>query len=191
MSSQGADSDAELVRRCRTGDQSAWAGLVQRYQRLVYAIVMRMGFDEHDSADVFQTVFTRLLDHLPRISDPERLQAWIVTTARREALLRLKRSRRTVSMTRPEDEEDAEGVEWDIADEAPLPEDALAEVQQQHQVRNALDRMDERCRSLLLLLFGEGERQPYEFIATTLGISVGSIGPTRARCLDKLRKLVE
>ena len=81
--------------RCRRGDAAAWAVLVQRYQRLVYAIVTRMGLDEHGAADVFQTVFARLVQHLPRIADPSRLQAWIVTTAKREALLQRKRGQRT------------------------------------------------------------------------------------------------
>ena len=81
------EDDAALVARCLRGEARAWAALVQRYQRLVYAIVRRIGLDEHAAADVFQTVFARLVQHLPRIADPHRLQAWIVTTAKREALL--------------------------------------------------------------------------------------------------------
>jgi RNA polymerase sigma factor (sigma-70 family) len=79
-------NDAQLVARCLAGDDRAWALLVQRYQRLVYSIVNRMGLDEHTAADVFQTVFARLLEQLPRINDPSRLQAWIVTSSKREAL---------------------------------------------------------------------------------------------------------
>ena len=186
-----AEDDAALVARCRRGEGKAWEVLVRRYQRLVFAIVRRVGLDEHMAADVFQTVFARLVTHLPRIADPQRLQAWIVTTAKREALLALRRGRRTVSMTRGDDD-DGEAAEWDIADDAPLPEDALADLQQQDLVRRALDRLEERCRELLQMLFrDDDDKLPYEEVARRLGMAVGSIGATRARCLAKLRQLVE
>lgn len=181
-------SDAELIERCRQGDARAWAPLVRRYQRLVYAIVGRTGLDDHAAADVFQTVFSRLVQHLPRISQPERLQAWIVTTAKREALLARSIGRRTVSMT-PESEDDPA---FDVADETPLAEDALSDLQQQHRLRRALDALDGRCRDLLQMLFADDDERPgYDDIGRRLGMPVGSIGPTRARCLGKLRKLVE
>src|SRR5262249_39358288 len=157
---------------------------VHRYQRLVYTIVLRMGIDEHGAADVFQTVFARLIAHLKRIEDPNRLQAWIVTTAKREALLQRERAQRTVSMTRP-DESGEEPIGSDIADEALLPDEALAALEQQNQLRNAMNRLDERCRALLLVLFRDSDEKPaYDDIARELGMPVGSIGPTRSRCLD-------
>lgn len=184
------DDDAALVARCQAGDGRAWADLVRRYQRLVFAIVQRMGLDEHTAADVFQTVFARLIEHLPRIADPSRLQAWIVTTAKREGLLLRSRGQRHVSMTRSEEGTD-DGAEWDLADESPIAEEALADLQQTHQVREALERLDQRCRTLLTLLFrDEDDLLSYEDVARRLSTSVGSIGPTRARCLDKLRRLV-
>lgn len=185
------EDDAALVACCVRGDGAAWSLLVQRYQRLVYAVVRRIGLDEHGAADVFQTVFARLVEHLPRIADPSRLQAWIVTTAKREALMQRRRGQRTVSMTRADDSDDQASGEWDLADETPIAEDALDELQQLNQLRNALDRLDERCRELLLLLFREeDDRLSYDDVARRLGTSVGSIGPTRSRCLDKLRRLV-
>lgn len=185
------DDDAALVARCRQGDGSAWQALVMRYQRLVYAIVRRMGDDEHAAADVFQTVFSRLLQHLPKLADPSRLQAWIVTTAKREALLQRRRAQRTVSMHRNSDDGEA-APDWEPADEADGPEQQLDELQQLHAVRLALDRMDERCRNLLGLLFNDAdERVPYDEVARRLGLPVGSIGPTRARCLGKLRGLLQ
>ena len=184
------EDDAALVARCLRGDASAWNALVQRYQRLVYTIVRRIGLDEHGAADVFQTVFSRLIQHLPRIADPQRLQAWIVTTAKREALLQRKLGQRTVSTTRADDSMD-DGGDWDLPDESPIAEEALADLQQANQVRNALDRLDVRCRELLMLLFREDDdRVAYDEVARRMGISVGSIGPTRARCLDKLKAFV-
>ncbi len=192
------EDDAALVARCRRGDGAAWELLVRRYQRLVYAIVRRMRLDEHAAADVFQTVFARLVEHLPKIADPNRLQAWLVTTAKRESLLVLHRAKRTVSMTRSDagtegaDDSGGGAGEYDIADDALLPEEALADLQQLDGLRRAMDRLEERCRTLLTLLFrDEDDKVPYDEIGRRLGISVGSIGPTRARCLGKLRELVE
>ena len=184
------EDDASLVARCLRNEAPAWAALVQRYQRLVYAVARRVGMDEHGAADVFQTVFTRLVQHLPRIQDPTRLQAWIVTTAKREAILQRQRGQRTVSMTQADDALE-EAAEWDLADDSPIAEEALADLQQLNQLRGALDRLDVRCRDLLLLLFrDEDDKLSYDEVARRMGSTVGSIGPTRARCLDKLRKFV-
>ena len=185
--------DATLVARCRNGEAAAWTLLVHRYQRLVYAIVTRIGLDAHVAADVFQTVFARLVEQLPRIADPSRLQAWIVTTAKREALLQRRLGSRALSMTRDDDDDGNEGAvpEWDVADDAPLPEEQLDELQQVHRLRLGLERLDARCRDLLRLLFADPEDTPaYEEVARRMDMPVGSIGPTRARCVAKLRQLV-
>jgi RNA polymerase sigma factor (sigma-70 family) len=178
--------DAVLVAACLRGESKAWEALVRRYQRLVYAIVRRIGMDEHMAADVFQTVFARLLTHLPRIADPSRLQAWIVTTAKREALLQRQRGQRNVSI----DVESEDGSRtWDFADSAPLAEDALDDLQQLNRVRIGLDQLDERCRRLLEMLFNDDDTPlAYDAMARSLNMAVGSIGPTRARCLGKLRQ---
>jgi RNA polymerase sigma factor (sigma-70 family) len=183
------EADAQLVARCRAGESDAWTVLVHRYQRLVYAVVRRAGHDEHTAADVFQTVFSRLIEHLPKLAQPDRLQAWIVTTAKREALRARERARRQVSLT-PEDE-DSPSLADHLADDSPLAEDALSELQQLDLLRRGLERLDERCRDLLTLVFrDEDEHLPYDEVGRRLGLPTGSIGPTRSRCLDKLRKLV-
>jgi RNA polymerase sigma factor (sigma-70 family) len=181
------DDDARLVARCRAGDGRAWDALVQRYQRLVYVIVGRGGLDEHAAADVFQTVFTRLVQHLPRLTQPDRLQAWIVTTAKRELWLASQRGRRSVSLAPAGDD----GPEHDLVDETPGAEDRLAQWQELNRLRAAMDRLDERCRRLIGLLFrDEDERVGYDEVARSMAMPVGSIGPTRARCLAKLRQLL-
>ena len=185
------DDDASLVARCLQGEAAAWALLVRRYQRLVYAIVMRAGLDEHAAADVFQTVFARLLPFLPQLKQPERLRAWIVTTAKREALRVRHVGTRTVSMSAADDAP-GEGLEDTLPDDSPLAEDALSALQQLDLLRAGLDRLDSRCRDLLMLLFGDDEERPaYDEVARRLAMPVGSIGPTRARCLGKLRALVD
>jgi RNA polymerase sigma factor (sigma-70 family) len=182
------EDDASLASRCVRGEAAAWTALVQRYQRLVYAIARRAGLDDHAVADVFQTVFARLVEHLPRIRQSDRLQAWIVTTAKREAISQHRRAKMTVSMTPASDDEDA--TQWDIADESPLPEDVLIELQQLDLLRKALEALDGRCRDLLTMLFRDrDEAIPYDEVARLMGMPVGSIGPTRARCLDKLRTI--
>jgi RNA polymerase sigma factor (sigma-70 family) len=185
------DDDAALVARCKAGEASAWVALVRRYQRLVYGIAMRIGLDEHAAADVLQAVFSRLLEHLARLTQPDRLHAWVVTTAKREALRTRTLAQRTVSLTLPEHAEE-DSAEYQVADLATLTEDALSEVQQFEHLQRGLERMDTRCRDLLLALFAdEAQAQSYDQIARRLGMPVGSLGPTRARCLGKLRKLLE
>ena len=186
------DDDSTLIERCRAGDASAWGLLVARYQRLVYAIVTRMGLDEHAAADVFQVVFEKLMKHLPGLREPGRLQAWIVTTAKREGLAARRQAQRTVSMSRPDEADPEAHDEWDIADESPRAEQLLDELQQLHRLRLGFDRLDERCRELLSLVFrDEDDHLGYDEVSRRLGLPVGSIGPTRSRCLGKLRKLLE
>jgi RNA polymerase sigma factor (sigma-70 family) len=187
-----SEDDAALITRCRNGDAQAWAALVHRYQRLVYAIVRRIGADEHAAADIFQTVFARLLEHLPGLTQPERLQAWIVTTTKREALRSRHVAQRTVSLTRTDDDGDAVVFEDSLPDPAPLTEAALDHLQQLDLLRDGLERLDKRCRDLLTLLFSDDDaRAAYDEVARRLAVPVGSIGPTRSRCLAKLRRLVE
>ena len=190
MSEASPLTDAALVERCRAGDATARAALVRRFQRLVYANAMRAGLDEHAAADVFQTVFSRLLAHLPRLAQAERVRAWVVTTAKREALHQRRLAQRHPSLTRADDAE-GESPEDRLADESPLAEDALASLQQLDLLRAGLDSLDQRCRDLLLLLFNDDDAAPvYDEVARCLAMPVGSIGPTRARCLGKLRKLM-
>lgn len=178
--------DRALLDRCRAGDQLAWEALVTRYQRLVYSVPRRAGLGEEAAADVFQQVFTTLVEHIGRIEQPERLSAWLVTTARRESW-RVGRKDRAQAATRDINDEDAAT----IPDDEPLPQDQLQRLEEQHAVRLALDSLDERCRTLLRLLYYAVEPPPYTVIAKELGTRAGSIGPTRARCLEKLRRLLE
>jgi RNA polymerase sigma factor (sigma-70 family) len=175
-------SDEELLRACRRGDEAAWEALVRRYQRLVYAVPRRAGLDEDAAADVFQDVFATLLENVESIEQPSRLHAWLVTTARRKTWVTIKGARRTRPI-----EGDEEGDEVSsIPDEGLLPDETLAQLEEQHFVRAALAELDERCRRLLTMLFCRADAPPYSEIAAALGTSEGSIGPTRARCLKKL-----
>lgn len=181
--------DAALVAACRRGDVGAWERMVRRFERLIYTVPRRAGLAADDAADVFQTVFQRLHEHLESLNRPDRVQAWLVTTARRETLRLLGLRRNAVPLGGPATDENEDVV--DLADPDPLPEQVLDELQQHHRVRLVLQRLDDRCRSLLGLLYGAEEPPAYTEIAVQLGVPIGSIGPTRARCLAKLRTLFE
>lgn len=186
-------SDRELIERCREGHQAAWSTLVRRYQRLIYTVPRRAGLSEDQAADVFQACFEKLYQHLHRIEDAERVRAWLVTTARRETLRLLEQARRVVDLApaRGEDGDD-EGDPLDrFADPNPLPETLLGELQEHDRLRRALDLIDPRSRQLLEMLFLEEHPLPYAEIAARLGIAEGSIGPTRARSLTKLREALK
>ena len=184
IAEETARSDEQLLAGCRRGEEGAWEALVLRYQRLIYTIPRRAGLDEDAAAEVFQDVFTTLLESIDSIEQPSRLQAWLVTTAKRKTWRVVGRAK----ALRPFASEDEEGADelYDLADEGLLPDEALTRLEEQHLVRAALGELGDRCRTLLQMLFYAAEPPPYSEIAAALGTSEGSIGPTRARCLKKL-----
>jgi RNA polymerase sigma factor (sigma-70 family) len=177
-------SDEALVSACRRGDEAAWETLIRRYQRLVYTVPRRAGLDEQLSADVFQSVFVKLVEKLDQLDQPARVSAWLVTAARRETW-RVSRAARLQGVQLDEDDE-----RFDIPDERPIPEDMMIHLEQQHLVRLAVNSLDERCCTLLTLLFYQADPASYAEIAAAIGASEGSIGPTRGRCLAKLLRLL-
>jgi RNA polymerase sigma factor (sigma-70 family) len=182
-------SDKTLVLACRRGDEGAWEALIKRYQRLIYSIPRRAGLDEEISSDVFQNVFAILIEKLDGIEQPERIQAWLVTTARREtwrAILRRKDSLSSLA-----NDEDTEDKATEIADAAPLQDEVLLRLESQHNIRLAVESLDERCHKLINLLFYRPDPPPYSEVAAALNLPEGSVGPTRARCLQKLMRLLE
>jgi RNA polymerase sigma factor (sigma-70 family) len=183
-------SDQDLVRECLAGRQAAWSTLVRRFQRLIYTVPRRAGLSDDEAADVFQMTFVRLHEHLARIDDPARLKAWLVTTAKRETLRHLQLASRKVSLPTPGDDGDEDPMDQ-LADPSPLPESLLADLQQHDLLRQAVDRLDPRSRQFVELLFLQDEPLPYQEIASRLQIAEGSIGPTRARVLEKLRTLLK
>ena len=181
-------SDEALVQSCRRGDAAAWEMLITRYQRLLYSIPRRAGLDEDQCAEVFQHVFQKLIEKLNSIEQPERIKAWLVTTAQREAW-RLKRYERAVGSLIGGDDQ-SEDSDNDTPDDMPLPDELIVRLEEQQQVRSALAELDDRCRKLLTLLFYRLDTPSYAEIATTLHMTESSIGPTRARCLQKLHRLL-
>lgn len=178
--------DEALVAACRQGDAAAWETLVSRYQRLIYSIPRRAGLDAQQCEDVFQHVFTTLLTHLDRLEQPDRVRAWLVTTARYETWRVSRKARTAISW--PTDEEGQERL--DLPHDVPLPIEVVEQMEEQHVVRLAMSQLKERCRRLLTLLYYRLDSPSYAEIAAKLGMPEGSVGPTRARCLQKLRDLL-
>jgi RNA polymerase sigma factor (sigma-70 family) len=181
-------SDEALVLACRRGDASAWEALVGRYQRLVYAIPRRAGLDRDQSADVCQRVFAILVEKIDQIEQPTRIGAWLATAAKRESW-RISQREQTSIATKHLATENQPGEE--PLDDMLLPDEELLRLEEQHTVRLAVAQLDDRCRQLLILLFYRPEAPPYAEVAAALGMSEGSIGPTRARCLLKLRHILD
>ena len=181
-------SDAALVEACRQGNEAAWEVLVNRFRRLVFTIPRRAGLDAEQSADVFQRVFELLVGRLDELEQPERVGAWLATAAKHETW-RIGRRQATVKARTAAP--DREGVELEVRDTDPLPEQTLVHAEEQALVRASVDRLDDRCRQLLDLLFYRAEPLPYAQVAVEVGIAEGSIGPIRARCLERLKRLLD
>ena len=179
-------TDKELVMSCRQGNESSWAALVDRYQRLVYAVPRRAGLNEDQAGEVFQEVFVTLFEKMNEINEPDRLHAWLVTTARRKTWRLLSKERSRQSLQTGDDDEALV-----VVDDSPLPDEALVRLEEQHRIRTALAGLDDRCQQLLTMLYYQTETPPYSEIAAILGTPEGSIGPTRARCFKKLLKLLD
>lgn len=172
-------SDAELISRCLADDQDAWRRLVERYSSLVHSIPRRYGLAGADVEDVFQTVFARLVRRLPLLRDHSRVAVWLIQTATRETWRVRNRGRRSTQF---------DAATTDLA----APEDpSLGDVEAEQHVRDAMQELDLRCRQLLTALFSESPRPSYDDVAERLGIPVGSLGPTRSRCLEKLGRLLQ
>jgi RNA polymerase sigma factor (sigma-70 family) len=170
---------AKLVVAASDGDQAAWNELVERFSGLVWHVARSHRLGDSDAADVSQTVWLRLVESLPRLREPAAVGGWLATTTRHECLRVLRRSDR-------EQPGDYDTIE-DIPSQDASPEAVVQLAEDRHLVRRALDRLSDRCRTLLHALAYSPD-ESYADISAALGMPVGSIGPTRSRCLQQLRR---
>jgi len=174
---------AVLLAQAAGGDQRAWDALVEQHSRLLWAVARSYRLDQADAADVVQTTWLRLVEHLSRIEDPSRLVGWLVTTTRRECLRVLRRSGRERLVS-------ADDGALDLVDETVEPLDTrLINDERNAELWRAFGRLPERCQRLLRIAVAMPKA--YDEVSAVLGMPVGSIGPTRARCLARLRTLVD
>ena len=167
--------ETALIERCIRGDQEAWHELVNRYQRLVHSIARLLCPAREDVSDIFQQVWLELYQQLPQLRNVEALPGWLSTVTRRRAYA-LIRSR--------------QGLE-PIDEDTPDHSEGLRHVEHEHMIERSLDQLPDRCRTLINFLYFDVKEPSYSEISAAMGIPEASIGPTRARCLEKLRKLID
>ncbi len=181
---EAAPFDAALmVQRAAQGDQRAWERLVGQYARLIWATTRDFKLSESDAADVVQATWLRLLEHIDRLEHPARVGSWLVTTARNECLRSLNARKRLVLV------QDEVTLKGDVIGEPEIDERLLAS-ERAEAVRKALSHLPSRWQRLLELLMADPP-VTYAEISERLGLPVGSIGPTRGRCLETLRGLLQ
>ena len=186
-----------LVKRCLSGDANAWQQLVNRYARLVHSIPVRHGLTPDEVNDVGQEVFLALAQYLHQIEDPEKLPSWLITTARRFSWRAIQK-RRNESTGEHSDisEEQALTATKDLQAQPvfakmPSMNELLEGWNRQELLAQAMEQLQERCRRLLSMLFLDAAEPSYEEISNQTGLPKGSIGPTRIRCLQQLRVILE
>lgn len=175
-----------LVREAAEGDQQAWNALVDRFSGLLWSITRRYWLSEADAADVYQMTWLKLLENLGSIKDPTRLPGWLSTTCQRECLALLRRAGRTVPVS---------DTSFLDARSTPAegPDHPIMVTNAYRALWLAYGQLNDRCQQLLWVLIADAEDGPpsYQSAAASLGMPVGSLGPTRARCLDRLRLLLD
>jgi RNA polymerase sigma factor (sigma-70 family) len=173
----------QLVRRAAGGDRWAWECLVGQYARIIWAVTRDFRLPESDAADVFQVTWLRLLEHIDRLDHPARVGSWLAVTARHECL-RSVAARKKVVLVHDDGELKGDGAHEPEIDERILSDERA------RAVRDALSRLPDQWQRLLHLLMADPPAS-YAEISDQLGVPVGSIGPTRGRCLERLRVLLE
>ncbi|MFI5908269.1 RNA polymerase sigma factor [Dactylosporangium sp. NPDC051541] len=171
--------DATLVKLLRDGDAEAWDVLTHRYSGRLWAIARALRLNEPDAADVVQTAWLRLLEHVQRLREPEHVGSWLATTVRHECLRTLRRRDRAAP---------AELLDG-LPDDGDEPDGRLLRDERSTALWRALRALDVRCQTLLRVLMAE-PAPAYQDVAAALDMQIGSIGPTRKRCLAKLRGLL-
>ncbi len=178
------ESDYDLIVACRNKDTHAWERLLDKYQRLVFSIPLNYGLSHDDAADITQLTFTILLQSAETLREDSNLGAWLATIARRHTWRLLERYRREPTIY---DIEVIRGLGWNN----PSTTDALERWEVLEWLHTSLTRLDDRCHKLIIALYFDPQQASYSEIAERLGIPVGCIGPTRARCLKRLKKMLE
>jgi RNA polymerase sigma factor (sigma-70 family) len=175
--------DRDLILDCRNGDLDAWQSLLDRYERLVFSVPRRYGLSREDAADITQLTFTILFQSMDTLSEDSTLGAWLTTVARRHTWRRLDRKRR----------EDA-GWYGSSGEKIPMLADTGTDDVERWELTEWLDYglslVGKPCRELLSVLYLDPKQPSYAEVAARLDMAVGSVGPTRIRCLKRLRRVL-
>lgn len=178
-----ADETARSVRAATAGDHTAWERIVTAYSPLLWSITRGYRLGGADAEDAFQLTWLRLLERIDSVKEPEKVGGWLATTCRRECQAVLRKARRTLPLA---DEEALTLGEVSGADQPVL----LAD--RDTVLWRAFHRLTQHCQVVLRVLVADPDDGPprYSVVAEVLQMPVGSLGPTRRRCLDKLREFL-
>ncbi len=175
-------SSGSLVSRAAAGEPAAWDDLIKQFSGMVMSVARGHGLNPTDAADVSQTVWLRLLEHLTRIQEPDRVAGWLAITTQRESQRFRKGAQRDVLVA----DDDALEPRWPAAG----PDSALLALERDRRVAVACEQLPPKCRQMVAMLLAE-DRPTYKELSAALDMPHGSIGPTRMRCLQCLRRLYE
>jgi RNA polymerase sigma factor (sigma-70 family) len=175
--------DTRLVKECLRGSEEAWSLLIDKYKALIYSIPVKYGLPPHEAADVFQSTCTELLVRLPELREPRALPKWLMQVAHHECYRWKRQQQRMVSRDGEADLPEPETP--------PIAESVMQQTQEEQMLREAMNALSPQCRKLVELLFFEIPARPYAEIAKDLGLAVGSIGFTRQKCIDRLRRQLD
>ena len=176
-------NDTRLVKECLSGNEAAWAQLIDKYKALIYSIPIKYNLPPQEAADVFQATCVELLVRLPEVRDPRALPKWLMQVAHHECYRMKRLSQRVVSRDSEEDSPEPEVPA--------IAESLLVQTQEEQMLREAMTTLTPQCRRLVELLFFESPSRPYAEVAAELGLALGSIGFTRQRCIERLRRQLE
>jgi RNA polymerase sigma factor (sigma-70 family) len=168
-------SDRELIGSCLRGEEQAWTELIARYQRLIYSVARGLCPQPEDCADVFQRVCLELYQSLKNLRNDQTLPAWLITVTKRSSYAVLRTRKTTIPI------EEFEGAT----------DQKILQIEKEFLVERAVAELPDRCRMLIDLLYFDVDEPSYEEISRKMGMPVASIGPTRARCLEKLKKIMD
>ena len=176
-------TDPQLIQACIRGDAKSWEIILVRYERLVFSIPLRFGLTREDAADITQVTFTNLMHSLENLREDTNLKGWLATVARRHTWRLSKANQQEISS------EFEEGELLNIATTFGMPvTNQLDQWELAEWLSVGLSQLNERCRELLRLMYLDASEPSYDDIGRRLAIPTGSIGPTRARCLEQLKR---
>ncbi len=176
-------NDTRLVKECLSGDEAAWARLIDKYKALIYSIPIKYNLPPQEAADVFQSTCVELLVRLPELREPRALPKWLMQVAHHECYRVKRLNKRVVSRDSEENSPEPEVP--------PIAEGLVQQTQEEQMLREAITVLTPQCRRLVEMLFFESPSRPYAEVAAELGLALGSIGFTRQKCIERLRRRLE
>jgi RNA polymerase sigma factor (sigma-70 family) len=176
-------NDTRLVKECLRGNEQAWSLLIDKYKALIYSIPVKYGLSPQEAADVFQATCAELLIRLPDLREPRALPKWLMQVAHHESYRWKRQQQRMVSRDADPDLPEPETP--------PIAESVIQQTQEEQMLREAMSSLSPQCRRLVELLFFETPARSYAEVAKELGLAVGSIGFTRQKCMERLRRRLD